>query len=123
MNEWIIDESKTDSESTDNGNATFFISVNKKDPSEDFMKCLSDLPRKIRKASEEGSRNYYVADRQTGNYSVEFWVGTVHMKGSNLAEVEAGHWCGADCYARIQFTVHRIRGQWRVTRKSPILYY
>jgi hypothetical protein len=81
------------------------------------MKCLSDLPGRIRYASEEGWRNFHMADSQTGNYAVEFWVKRVRLRSADIAEVEAGHSCGMTCGAQIRFQLRRISGHWRVTRK------
>jgi hypothetical protein len=123
INEWLVDEWKSDPPSeTHEQMETFFISVNDRDPTKEFMKCLADLPGRIRGASEEGARNYHVADSQTGKYATEFWVERVRLKSSNIAEVEAGHYCGTMCSARICFRLRRDSGQWRVTQKLWALY-
>ena len=123
INEWLADESKSDSpEETHSSKETFFISVNDQDPSKEFMGCLSDLPGRIRYASEEGWRNFRMTDSQTGQYAVEFWVKKFRLTSPNIAEVETGHYCGMSGGAQIRFQLRRTSGHWRVTRKLGAVY-
>lgn len=123
INEWLTEEWRSKStEGIDSSKETFFISVNDQDPSKEFMGCVSNLPGRIRYKSEESWRNLHMADSQTGQYATEFWVKRVRLRSSNVAEVEAGHYCGMMCAARIWFRLRRKSGHWYVTQKLWAIY-
>lgn len=91
----------------------FFVSVKGKDPTDDFMKRFDDIPRTIKKVSNEDAKNPYTPiDKTTHRAGIVFSADSIRWLSSDHAEVTGGYYCGALCAAEITFTVRQENGKW-----------
>lgn len=92
----------------------FFVSIDGKDPSDEFVDRFRDIPRSIRKVSsakpEKGPHT--PTDRTTGMTGIIFDAGKIHWLSKDVAELEGGYYCGGLCAAGITFEVERENGKW-----------
>jgi archaellum component FlaF (FlaF/FlaG flagellin family) len=94
----------------------FFVSVSGKDPSDEFIRRLRDIPRTIKKAShcrviKEGGA---VADRNTGQFGIVFRADAIRWSGKDSVQVEGGYHCGGRCGAGITYELQREQSKWIV---------
>jgi len=93
----------------------YFISINGRDPSDEFMKRFSAIPRLVKKASMAQMRNSHsagVIDRETDQTGIIFSANTVRWVKSDSVEVEGGYYCGTLCASARTFAVHLEAGKW-----------
>ncbi len=93
----------------------FFVSINRKDPSDGFLRRLHDIPRKIEKLSSARYGELGAPfDKTTHQPGIIFSVEGVHWSNADGAELHGGYFCDGRCGARILFRVERKNGQWVV---------
>jgi hypothetical protein len=95
----------------------YFISVQGKDPSDDFLKRLQDIPRNIKKASEAKQTKRFpgwVVDKKSKQPGIVFSADQIRWTKDSEVEVEGGYHCGGLCAAGDVFTVGFERGKWKV---------
>ena len=92
----------------------FFISIDGKDPSDEFLNRFRDIPRSIRKVSSSKPEKgpHVPHDLTTGIAGIIFDAGKVRWLSRDAAEVEGGYYCGGLCAAGITFQVNRDNGKW-----------
>jgi hypothetical protein len=126
MEEWIKGGDKSESEAKDKSEKAiakmlnfkiFFISIDGKDPSDDFMNKFQDLPRVIKKVSaSEISKAWRLAviDRSSHQRGIRFSADEIRWLGPDSVEVKGGYHCDGLCGAGIKFEVRRENGHWLV---------
>jgi len=123
MESWIRGGDKSEAEAKNDSDKrianslnfrVFFISIKGKDPSDSFMKRFDDIPRTIRKVSnEEPAKGPHTpVDKTTHRAGIVFSADAIRWHGSDLADVEGGYYCGGRCAAGITFIVQREKGKW-----------
>lgn len=98
----------------------FFVSINGKDPSDEFLKLFESVPRTIKKRSRAkmSSPNMeWVTDKDTHQPGIIFSAGKIRWTKESEVEVEGGYHCGSLCGAGELFTVQLQNGRWRVIQK------
>ena len=100
----------------------FFVDINGKDPSDDFMKRLSDMPGIVKKASASAfnKENMLVVDKETGKQGTIFKAGSIRWLSPDAVTVDGGYYCGGLCAAGIVFRLRRKHGKWVVTGSKMI---
>jgi hypothetical protein len=97
---------------------TFYVSVDKKDPSSEFLKRFTDIPRKIKKVSESTYNHLDVIDKKTREFGIIFHVGKINWISSDTVDIEGGYQCGGRCAAGITYHLKLEKGHWVIqTRK------
>jgi len=125
MENWIRDGDKSEAEAKSESDKAiaqhlnfkvFFIEIQGKDPSDDFISRFSDLPRVIKKISSEKPAKgpHTPVDKPSGRTGIIFSVDSIRWQSKDLAEVEGGYYCGGLCAAGITFTVERANGKWLI---------
>jgi hypothetical protein len=98
----------------------FYVSVDKKDPSSEFLKRFTDIPRNIKKVSEstnDGSLS--VIDRKTREFGTIFYVGKINWIGLDTVDIEGGFRCGGRCGVGINYHLKLEKGHWAIqTQKT-----
>jgi hypothetical protein len=95
----------------------YFVSVNGKDPTDDFLKRLQDIPRNIKKASEGKQTKRFpgwVVDKKTKQPGIVFSANEIRWINDNEVEVEGGYHCGGLCASGDVFTVGCDGGKWKM---------
>jgi hypothetical protein len=95
----------------------YFISINGKDPSDEFVKRFSDIPRLVKKRSNAQMRmsgSEGVLDRETHQTGIIFDASPIRWLNNDSAEVDGGYYCGGRCARASTFTVHWEAGKWTV---------
>jgi hypothetical protein len=127
MEEWIKSGDKNEAEAKDKSEKAiakmlnfriFFVSVNGRDPSDDFINKFQDLPRVIKKVSaSEISKAWrlVVIDKSSHQRGIRFSADEIRWLGPDSVEVEGGYHCDGLCGAGIKFEVRRENGHWLVT--------
>lgn len=92
----------------------FFISINHKDPSDDFMNRFRDIPRTMKKISsaQPDKGPHTPVDKSTQKAGIIFSVDSILWSDQDSAEVQGGYYCGGLCAAGITFSVRREDGKW-----------
>jgi hypothetical protein len=125
MEEWVSEGDKDEAGARTKSDRTiasalnpkiFFISINGKDPTDEFLNRFRDIPRSIRKISSELPQKgpHTPKDRTTLLTGIIFSADTVKWLDQDTAEVEGGYYCGGLCAAGITFNVRREAGKWVV---------
>jgi hypothetical protein len=73
------------------------MSIDGKDPSDEFMGRFADQKPRIGKASRAHFKQGWVRDRSTGEKVVVLWVRSVRWISEDRAEVHGGSYCGGRC--------------------------
>jgi hypothetical protein len=94
----------------------FFVSVNSKDPTDDFIKQLQNIPRTIKKASASETIEWIhaVVDKATGQRGIIFSADAIRWKSKNSVEVEGGYYCDGLYGAGMTFKLRLVNGKWIV---------
>ena len=95
----------------------FFVSINDKDPSDDLIRQLRDIPRIIKKLSaSEISKSWRmpVVDKASRQRGIIFSADKIRWLGTDSVEVEGGYHCDGLCGAGIRFRLKRENGKWLV---------
>jgi hypothetical protein len=93
----------------------YFIRINGKDPSDQFLNRFSNIPRVVKKASEaqmKASGSAGVLDRQTHETGIIFSANAIRWLGSDSVEVDGGYYCGGRCASARTFAVQLKTGKW-----------
>jgi|HubBroStandDraft_6_1064221.scaffolds.fasta_scaffold635894_2 hypothetical protein len=129
MLEWIKGEdegvkaakSASDREIAEHFNfKTFYVSVDEKDPSEDFLTRFKDIPRSVKKLSESEIDKRYrltVVDKKTHKPGIIFYVGKLEWKKSDSVEIKGGYHCDGLCAAGITFRLKLVKGTWIIEER------
>lgn len=100
----------------------FFVSINGKDPSDDFIKRLRNIPRTIKKVSRSRAGKRWrtaVLDRATGRRGIVFSANDIRWLSKDQVEVKGGYYCDSMCAAAKVFDVHLENGRWVVEGEPP----
>jgi hypothetical protein len=95
----------------------YFISVNGKDPTDEFLKRLQDIPRNLKKASQAKQTKRFpgwVVDKKTKAPGIVFSANEIRWRSDDEVEVEGGYHCGGLCAAGDVFAVGFADGKWKV---------
>jgi hypothetical protein len=99
----------------------FFVSINGKDPSDEFLKRFQDIPRIVKKRSRAKMNSphmEWVTDKDTHRPGIIFSADEIRWTKENEVEVDGGYHCGGLCAAGDVFTV-RFKGEkWTVIQAS-----
>ena len=126
MQGWSSDGDKHEREATDPqerrianrlNSRVYFLSVNKKDPSDEFLKRFQDFPRTIKKASEGMQTKKFpgwVVDKRTKQPGIIFSADEIRWIKEDQVEVDGGYHCGGLCAAGDVFAVRLEHGIWKV---------
>jgi hypothetical protein len=93
----------------------YFVRIKGKDPSDQFVKRLSNIPRVVKKASlaqTRASGSAGVLDRQTHETGIIFSADAIRWLGSDFVEADGGYYCGGRCASARTFAVHLEAGKW-----------
>jgi hypothetical protein len=124
MEEWIQGGDKSEAEAKDATEKSiakelnfrvFFVSINGKDPNDEFMERLRDIPRIVKKVSSSEiskSERMPVLDRATRQRGIIFSANKVHWLSKDSVEVEGGYHCDGLCGAGLTFKLRRENGKW-----------
>jgi hypothetical protein len=94
----------------------YFISINGKDPNDDFLNRFHDIPGTVKKASAaKSSSQDFVVDRETGRPGIVFKSGEIKWISPSKAEVRGGYYCGSLCAAGQIFELNKDGDKWKVT--------
>jgi len=99
----------------------FFVSVGKKDPSDDFLKRFADFPRVVKRRSEaeiSKQERMPVVDRKTRERGIIFYIDSIRWLNDTSVEVEGGYHCDGLCGAGITFKVGFANGKWVVKSEA-----
>jgi hypothetical protein len=130
MQNWIrqLDKDEADAKNeTDEAAAryydfkVFFLEVEDKDPSDDFMGRFPDISRKLKKMSDSEvakSVRIPVVDKGTQEHGIIFSVDGIRWLGKSHVKVEGGYHCDGLCAAGYTFDVRLKEGKWVVTRQK-----
>jgi hypothetical protein len=96
----------------------FLVSINGKDPSDEFLGRFKDLPRLVK----PGSLGYFVKNpfpgwlhyKKDGRRAINFNAEGITWKSDSAAEVGGGYYCGGLCGAVYVFRLQFINGKWTV---------
>ena len=96
----------------------FLISIDNKDPTEEFLKRFKNIPRQV----TSGSAGYlkkepfpgWLHDKTTGQKAIRFNAGAISWKSRSSVEVNAEYYCGGLCAAGYIFRLQFEKGQWIV---------
>jgi hypothetical protein len=95
----------------------FFVSINGKDPDDEFLKRFSDIPRTIEKASAawlNKKEDNNPRDRKMHEAGIIFSADEIHWIASDSVRVDGGYFCGTQCGAKITYSVQFQDGKWVV---------
>jgi hypothetical protein len=97
----------------------YFVLVDGKDPTDEFLKSLADVPRTIKKASlakQTKKSPGWVVDKKTKQPGIIFRTNEIRWTSETEAEVEGGYHCGGLCAAGDVFSVRYEAGKWKVVQ-------
>lgn len=129
MQNWIRDAEKDIAEASDSADKeiaenlnfkVFFISINEKDPSHEFLGRFPDIPRSLKKASAsetDEKHRFKVLDKETHQFGIIFSADRIRWLRRDLVEVEGGYYCDGLCAADITFRLRLLNGKWTIKRK------
>jgi len=95
----------------------YFLSLQGKDPTDEFLKRFQDIPRTIKKASEGKQTKRFpgwVVDKKTKQPGIVFSANEIRWTKDDEVEVEGGYHCGGLCAAGDVFTIAFSDGKWKV---------
>ena len=94
----------------------FFISINHKDPTDEFVRRFKDIPRIVKKLSSSKivGRSLAVVDRATGQPGRILSADRIHWLSNESVTVEGGYHCGGVCGGQITFTLQKQNNKWVV---------
>lgn len=126
MEGWMRDGDKNEKEAKDArdkliakqlNSRIFFVSVNGKDPSDEFLKRFQNIPRAIKKQSRvKPGLNRWVTDKDTNRNGIVFRADGIRWINESEVEVEGGYHCGSLCAAGDVFSLRLESGRWNVVQ-------
>lgn len=128
MQDWASDGDKSEAEAkTPSEKAIarelnfkiFFVSINGRNPGEDFIKRLSDIPRVVKKVS--GSQQSHenrspIVDSGTHQRGIIFSADRIRWKTAKSVSVEAGYYCDRLCADGETFYLRKEGGVWLIKK-------
>jgi hypothetical protein len=125
MEQWVRDGDKSEAEAKTKSDKsiakflnfrTFFVEVNGKDPSNEFLARFHNIPRTVKKVSDAIPEKvpHTPVDRATNHMGIIFSAEKLRWIDKDSVEVEGGYYCGGLCAAGITFRVKRENGKWRI---------
>jgi len=125
MEEWVREGDKNQADAKTKSDRSiasalnfrvFFISLNGKDPTDEFLNRFRDIPRSIRKVSSEYPQKgpHTPRDRTSDLTGIIFSADNVTWLNTDAVEVEGGYYCGGLCAAGMTYRVQREGGKWVV---------
>jgi hypothetical protein len=130
MQDWVRDLDKDEAEAknaADKESARhynfriFFIEINEKDPTDEFLKRFVNIPRTLKRVSDADVRKTTrmpVVDKGTGERGIIFRVDSVRWRGTGHAKVEGGYHCDGLCGAGYTFDVRFEKDRWIVKKQK-----
>ena len=99
-------------------NATvYFLSINAKDPDDDFMKRFSGNTQPVKKASRAGHNSgTVVMDPETGNTGLIFEIHKVTVIDGTHARVDGGYYEAGDSSSGNLYDLEKKDGNWIVVK-------
>ncbi len=98
---------------------SYCVSINGKDPHEEFLKRFQPLPVKGASGCRKktiGKVQISVLDKRTGKLAVIFDLGSIRWLSDGKVEVEGGYVCGSLCMAEGTYHVVQESRGWVVTK-------
>jgi hypothetical protein len=98
----------------------FFVSINEKDPTDEFLKRFQNIPRTVKKVSEsEISKKMRmpVVDKKTGELGIIFSADAIRWLNDHHVKAEAGYHCNGLCGAGYTVDLQLEKGQWRIKKE------
>ena len=126
MEDWIRNGDKDEADAKDKDEKAiakmlnfkfFFVSVNERDPTDEFVGRFKGIPRVIKKLSAceiSKAQRMPVIDKSSHERGIIFSADRIHWLSKDSAEVEGGYHCDGLCGAGIKFHVTRENGRWVV---------
>jgi hypothetical protein len=91
-----------------------YISIEGKDPTDEFMARLADLNPVVKRVSEAEPLLRGWVDRSTGEHGVMLSVSSIKWSFGDRVEVDGGFYCGHLCGSGGVYEVMKSRGHWKV---------
>jgi hypothetical protein len=95
-----------------------FVSINRKDPSDEFLKWFRGIPCTVKKVSDaiqtKDPDGGWVIDKKTEQRGIIFSANEIRWLKNTQVEVDGGYHCGGLCGAGEVFTVTLENGKWKV---------
>lgn len=91
---------------------TIYLSVQDRDPSDEFLSRFQDLGKTIKKSS--ASAGHTGRDKNSGKQGILFITGPVKWLTRDSVEVYGQYWCGGLCSAEYLHVVRLNDGRWTV---------
>lgn len=130
MMDWVRNADKDEAEAKDDlerriakglNFKIFFVSIDRNDPTEEFLKRLQDVPRIVKKGSAgevaENVMRMPVVDKESGMRGIVFRADKIVWKGRGNVTVEGGYHCDGLCAAGYTFDLRLENGKWSVKKK------
>jgi len=93
---------------------TLFLSINGKDPSDEFMRRFSRISRSLKKVSGSHYSAGFLLDRSTNKIGVELFINNLTWTWPNTADVRGGRYCGGRCLDSGIYRLRKQNGRWAV---------
>jgi hypothetical protein len=97
-----------------------FLSVERKDPSDAFVRRLDDAPVPVRKVSQsyfkQGGASPGITDKEYDLPGILYWVDKIRWRGKDRVELRAGDYVVGRNGGASTFTLVRKNGKWQVVR-------
>lgn len=126
MKEWTESGDKNEAEAKDSSDKSiaahlnfkiFFVSISSRDPTDEFLRRFSDIPRTIKKKSDSEinkKSRLAVVDRKTRRFGIIFYTDKLYWLSDSRVEMEGGYHCDGLCAANVTYVVNRENGKWIV---------
>jgi hypothetical protein len=95
----------------------YFIAVNGKDPTEEFLRRFVDIELPVRKKSASKQKKDvvgWVVEKKTGKTGVIFDQNAIQWQSNTKVVVDGGYLCGGLCAAAGHYEVEYVEGRWTV---------
>ncbi len=129
MQNWIRESDKDEAAAKDQSEKeiahalnfeVFFVSTDKEDPSDEFVKRFHDIPRTVKKGSSaeiSKAMRMPIVDKETQKRGIIFSIGNIHWLGKSHVKVKGGYHCDGLCGAGYTFDVLFEKGKWIVKKQ------
>jgi hypothetical protein len=129
MEDWIQELNKAEADAKEKSEKEiahdlnfkfFFVEINGKDPSDDFMKRFQGIPRIVRKSSSAEIAKVMrmpVVDKETQERGIIFSADEIRWLGKNHVKVDGGYHCDGLCGAGYTFDLRLENGKWNLKKQ------